>query len=127
MSRSLGGTSFTTLPPISISPPEISSRPAIMRSSVDLPHPEGPTSTANSPSAMSIDTPRITCVPPKYFWTLRMWTAAMRSGPGLRRGGSFDDDVRGTARLRPVDQVLGRLAPQLLFAFRRVEGGMGRE
>ena len=33
-----------------ISPPEISSKPANMRSSVDLPHPEGPTNTTNSPS-----------------------------------------------------------------------------
>ena len=45
MSRSFGGTSLTTSPPMRISPPVISSSPAIMRSSVDLPQPEGPTST----------------------------------------------------------------------------------
>jgi hypothetical protein len=35
------------------SPSVVSSSPAIMRSSVDLPQPEGPTSTQNSPSSMS--------------------------------------------------------------------------
>jgi hypothetical protein len=34
-----------------IAPPLLSSRPAIMRSVVDFPQPEGPTSTTNSPSA----------------------------------------------------------------------------
>ena len=38
-----------------------------MRSSVDLPQPDGPTSTQNSPSAMAMSTPRMTCVAPKYF------------------------------------------------------------
>ncbi|MNY80994.1 hypothetical protein D3C86_2223230 [compost metagenome] len=53
MSRSLAGISLTTLPPMVISPAEISSSPAIMRNSVDLPQPEGPTSTTNSPSPIS--------------------------------------------------------------------------
>ena len=42
-----------------------SSSPAIMRSSVDLPQPDGPTRTTNSPSAMSIETPLITFTLPK--------------------------------------------------------------
>ena len=50
MSRSRAGTSFTTLSPILISPSVISSRPASIRSAVDLPHPEGPTRTMNSVS-----------------------------------------------------------------------------
>jgi hypothetical protein len=57
MSRSLGGTLLTTREPILISPPEMFSSPAIMRSNVDLPQPEGPTRITNSPSAMSTDTP----------------------------------------------------------------------
>src|SRR3954469_79606 len=36
-----------------IAPPEISSRPAIMRSAVVLPQPDGPTKTTNSPSCTS--------------------------------------------------------------------------
>jgi hypothetical protein len=51
MSRSFGGTSLTTWPPIAISPPVMSSSPAIMRSVVLLPQPDGPTSTTNSLSA----------------------------------------------------------------------------
>src|SRR4051812_22551415 len=39
-----------------MSPPDISSRPAIMRSVVVLPHPEGPRNTTNSPSRMVRDT-----------------------------------------------------------------------
>jgi hypothetical protein len=52
---------FTTRPPITISPAVIASRPATMRSSVDLPQPEGPRITMNSPSAISMFTPWITC------------------------------------------------------------------
>ena len=53
MPRSAGSTSLTTLPPIAISPPLMSSSPAIIRSSVDFPQPDGPTKTTNSPSATS--------------------------------------------------------------------------
>ena len=42
MSRSFGGTSLTTSPSIAISPPLISSSPAIIRSVVVLPQPDGP-------------------------------------------------------------------------------------
>jgi hypothetical protein len=55
MSRSLGSRSFTTLPPMRNSPEVIDSSPAIIRNAVDLPQPDGPTSTKNSPSATSID------------------------------------------------------------------------
>jgi hypothetical protein len=64
MLRSLGSTRFTTRPPMEISPSVITSRPAIMRSTVDLPQPEGPTMTMNSPSAMSASTPWITSTLP---------------------------------------------------------------
>src|SRR3954454_22491989 len=56
MSRCLGARSVTSRPPISIAPSETSSRPAIMRSSVDFPHPDGPTRTTNSPSSISSET-----------------------------------------------------------------------
>src|SRR5579863_8630041 len=48
MSRSFGDTSFTTRSPMRISPPVASSSPAIIRSAVVLPHPDGPTNTKNS-------------------------------------------------------------------------------
>jgi len=53
MSRSLGGKLFTTRSPMEMVPEVISSRPAIDRSAVDFPHPEGPTRTMNSPSLIS--------------------------------------------------------------------------
>jgi hypothetical protein len=51
-SRSRGGRWLTTRSPILISPLEMSSSPAIMRSVVDLPQPDGPTSATNSRSAI---------------------------------------------------------------------------
>ena len=52
MSRSFGCRPFTTRSPMAMVPPVMSSSPAIMRSVVDLPQPDGPTSTTNSWSAM---------------------------------------------------------------------------
>jgi hypothetical protein len=56
--RERDGTSLTSLPPISSSPCEMVSSPAIMRSVVDLPQPDGPTKTTNSRSAISKSMPR---------------------------------------------------------------------
>src|SRR3954452_12392357 len=53
MSRSLGAFWLTTSPQISSWPSELSSSPAIIRSAVDFPQPEGPTRIMNSPSEMS--------------------------------------------------------------------------
>ena len=57
MSRSFGGRLLTTRSPMRISPAVMFSRPAIMRSKVDLPQPDGPTSTTNSPSPIEMSTP----------------------------------------------------------------------
>ncbi len=64
MSRSFGSSSFTTRAPMAISPEVMRSSPATMRSSVDLPQPEGPTITTNSPSATSVVTPWMISVEP---------------------------------------------------------------
>src|SRR4051812_35482130 len=53
MSRRFGGSSETSRPAISTAPASTSSSPASMRSAVVLPDPDGPTSTMNSPSAIS--------------------------------------------------------------------------
>ena len=45
--------SLTRFPPMSMSPEVMSSRPTIMRNSVDFPQPDGPTRMTNSPSATS--------------------------------------------------------------------------
>ena len=53
MSRSLAGVWVMSFPSSSRRPALMSSRPATMRSVVDLPQPEGPTSTISSPSFTS--------------------------------------------------------------------------
>ena len=82
-SRSLGGTWLTTRSPMRISPPVMFSRPAIMRSSVDLPQPDGPTSTTNSRSRMSIDTPCRICVAPNDLRTSLQVTLAKGDLPKI--------------------------------------------
>jgi hypothetical protein len=68
--RLAGGTVVASCPSILISPPVTSSSPAISRSSVDLPQPEGPTKTANSPSSMVRSSGGMTSTAPKLLETL---------------------------------------------------------
>src|SRR6478672_587002 len=66
MSRWRGARSVTSRSPIAIDPAVTSSRPAIMRRSVDLPQPDGPTRTTNSPSSIASDTSFTARTPPAY-------------------------------------------------------------
>ena len=66
MSRFLGGIEFIRISPIWIVPLSTRSRPAIMRKVVDLPQPDGPTNTKNSPGWTSILTPFTACTSPEY-------------------------------------------------------------
>src|SRR2546430_4192315 len=91
MSRSFGGTSLTTSPSTAISPALISSSPAIIRSVVDLPQPEGPTSTTNSLSAMSRSMPRTASVSSYFLTTFLSETCAIYST--LRRAGGEAGNV----------------------------------
>src|SRR5262245_23237465 len=101
-SRSFGGTLLTIRSPMRISPPVMFSSPAIIRSSVDLPQPEGPTSTTNSPSRIEMSTPWITAVAPKAFRTSRIATEAIHSSrsycggfvPSFLRFGAIRADAR---------------------------------
>jgi len=65
-------------------PAVMSSNPASMRSSVDLPQPDGPTSTMNSPSLISSEMPCRTRVFPKFFFNSRKETEAIRPSPRRR-------------------------------------------
>ena len=56
------GRAIVREPSISMSPDVALSRPQISRSSVDLPQPDGPTNTTNSPSATARSMPWITRV-----------------------------------------------------------------
>src|SRR5215470_1650786 len=82
MSRSFGGTSLTTSPPISTSPSVMSSRPAIMRRVVDLPQPDGPTRTTNSWSEISRSMPRTASTSSKRLTILRSLTSAIVASLG---------------------------------------------
>src|SRR3954465_11164600 len=64
MSRSVGPMALTALPSIETVPAEIDSSPAIMRSSVDLPHPDGPTNTQSWRSGTAMLTPFTASTPP---------------------------------------------------------------
>src|ERR671914_2014920 len=93
MSRSRGPSSFTRSPPMIKSPSEISSRPAIIRSAVDFPQPDGPTRIMNSPSPISRSTALTASVPSGYrFVTFWSWISAIRTSPLHRAGGEPGDD-----------------------------------
>src|SRR4029079_5564727 len=79
MSRARGGSSVTSRSPIEMVPPDTSSRPAIMRRSVDFPQPDGPTRTRNSPLPMVSETPSTATTPPeKTLLTLSRTISATR-------------------------------------------------
>ncbi len=81
MLRSAGRTPLIGRPLIEISPEVISSSPAIMLRSVDLPQPEGPTSTRNSPSSTEMLVSCSTCTLPKDLVTLSMSRKPMPATP----------------------------------------------
>src|SRR5664280_2559154 len=57
------------------------SSPASMRKSVDLPQPDGPTSTTNAPSSIGTVTPCRTSKPPNDFRTSLICTDAIQVPP----------------------------------------------
>ena len=69
MSRSLGGTSFTRRSPMKMSPALASSSPAMSRSAVVFPQPDGPTSTVNCLSGISSDTSFTAVTAPNFLVT----------------------------------------------------------
>ena len=85
-------------------PPVGSSKPAIIRSIVVLPEPDGPSIEKNSPSAMSRSTPATAVTSPKRLVTPRSDTAV----PGTGNGSS------GVASSTTADS--GNRAPVLVAA-----------
>src|SRR3954462_4743730 len=77
MSRSRGASRLTTRSPIDISPADTASSPASIRSAVVFPEPDGPTSTMNSPSAISSDSERTAATAPKRLETSANVTRAI--------------------------------------------------
>src|SRR3954447_19628032 len=126
--RSRGARSLTFLPPMTMSPEVMSSRPTIIRSSVDFPHPDGPTRIMNSPSATSIDTSFTAGNPSPYCLTMffismaaigsTLHCAGRQSGNDSAleqqddddhrdrddHGGRGELDVRRVERIRPHEE-----------------------
>src|SRR5437667_11455764 len=109
MSRSFGWTLLTTRSPIEMVPEVMFSRPASIRSRVDLPQPEGPTSTTNSPSSIGTVTPCRTSKAPNDFRTSRIWTDDIHFPP--QNFPAVYDECRDRSVLVPafsgVDAVKG--------------------
>src|SRR3954447_4247903 len=107
MSRSFGAIWLTTVSPIFTSPSEMSSSPAIMRSAVDFPDPDGPTRIMNSPSLMSRSMFRTASKPSGYrlvilsrtisairFPSLPLHGARRESGHDAALEEQYEDDDR---------------------------------
>ena len=77
MSRSMGSLSLARSPLMSSSPELMVSKPATMRSRVDLPQPEGPTMTINSPWSICMSMPWMTSSAPNCFLMLLRCTVAI--------------------------------------------------
>src|SRR6266581_3718728 len=116
MPRARGGTSPSThSPPMKISPELGRSRPAIIRSRVVLPHPDGPSSTKNSPARMDRSTPSTAWKSPNRLLRLRSSTpTTIRAlpSPPSRRGScrrlELDLHQRRKLALHGADADLGR-------------------
>src|SRR2546426_12512749 len=81
MSRSFGGSSFTSRSSMKMLPSEMSSSPAIIRRVVDFPHPDGPTRTTNSLSS----TERLKSFTTTAPWSNRLKTLSNRTLPMVDR------------------------------------------
>src|SRR4051812_40100758 len=79
-----GASPVTSRPSMLMVPPLVSSRPAINLSKVDLPQPEGPTKTTNSPFSMTRSMPGMMTVDPKDFDTFLSVMFPMVSSPRAR-------------------------------------------
>src|SRR5689334_12628574 len=89
-SRLFGGTSVTSWPCSRTVPREGSSKPAIMRMVVVLPHPEGPRREKNSPSAID----RVT---PLTAWTTSPWETYSLTTPSSSIAGVWGGRETGAA------------------------------
>src|SRR5262249_46038749 len=121
MSRSLGGRSLTARSPMEISPAVISSRPATMRRVVDLPQPDGPTSTMNSLSRMWRLTSLTACTSSYFLFRSFISTCAMASSPSME---SPESGAPGAGWLTPASALDGAgEARHVVFHEERIDEG----
>src|SRR5215510_3882575 len=116
MSRLDGCRWFTTLPPMRISPDEICSRPAIVLRRVDLPQPDGPTSTRKPPFSSVMSIPFRTSMVPKSLRSelissvaisSSLYGASHQAADKISTGNDIDEQRRRGSddRSRHVDVV----------------------
>src|SRR5918994_5558517 len=79
--RLAGASPVTSRPSMLMMPAVGSSNPAISRSSVDLPQPDGPTKTTNSPFSMTRSMPGMMIVDPNDLETCLSVMFPMVSSP----------------------------------------------
>src|SRR5579862_4299689 len=115
--RLAGGSVVTSTSSIWIRPLLTGSSPAIMRSSVDFPHPEGPTNTTNSPSAIERSTLRMTAAAPNALVTPVSRICAI----GRSASQAFGHDVALAGAIELIEEhALG--APQDQFRLGNDQG-----
>src|SRR5437868_5425872 len=115
--RRFAGTSVTSFPFSTMRPASGSSNPAIIRSVVVLPHPLGPSSEKNSPSAISSVTSSTAAAPPKLLPT-PLSAIATRSLPAMGESNpaAFFDHrcvTAGTVRGSPRRTTANAPAPSV--------------
>src|SRR5262245_35025795 len=101
--RWFGGTHVMSRPSIVISPAVGFSKPAIIRSVVVLPQPEGPRNDTNSPFSTARLKSMTAAVSPKYFWTPVSSRNAMRLLAAL--AGAGDGDLAARAAPEQGDEA----------------------
>src|SRR3954470_23445147 len=127
MSRSFGSTSLTIRPPISMVPALGRSSPATILSSVDLPQPDGPTSTVNSPLSMSRSIPFSTSRRANRFDRPRTLNAAMLTPSLDCSGGEAAHEISSAEQIDQQRRQGRDQHGRALFAIQRVGGDRGRE
>src|SRR6187399_2227938 len=87
--RSDAGRPVTSWPSMAMLPALTFSSPAMMRSRVDFPQPDGPTNTTNSPSATFRSTSWITVIDPNDF----LMPLSVSSAMGISLANSFHPGI----------------------------------
>src|SRR5256885_16858513 len=116
--RRCGGNVSMRLPPKRIWPAVRSAKPAIVRSSVVLPQPDGPSSVKNSPSSISSDTSSTARTVPNVRDTWSIEIAVKNAPQGQRASACFLDHV-----LDAIHRLAALLGPALFVVFHKLDVG----
>src|SRR5919108_4543467 len=118
--RRFAGTVVTSFPCSTMLPASGRSKPATIRSVVVLPHPLGPSSEKNSPSAISSDTSSTALTPPNRLLTPTR-PIAPRCSSGIPASLFRSSEERGDELERDRDDQVDVLRPRAPVHDRRAE------